>query len=149
MRFVGAAAVFVFHAIWESRFIGGHAGDVLSVVVGRAGMFGVGFFFLYPAVLGRPKPTAPEGDFHLIAMTEQPDHYVEMWVGEKTGSRLYRFQTSTDVRQKLRGMTDGKGVGIYSLTGHFVKPGGPMGNEALQLDVTPPDATTLPPKNEP
>jgi peptidoglycan/LPS O-acetylase OafA/YrhL len=46
LRFFGALLVFVFHAGWESRFIGGSTGAALSTVVGRAGALGVGFFFV-------------------------------------------------------------------------------------------------------
>jgi hypothetical protein len=116
---------------------------LIAVVVA----FGLGFYFIYPTILGRPDPTYPTVDFHMLAMMEEPDHYISMWVATKDGTRLYRFRANERMLQKLRSMTDGKGQGIYFLTGHFEKPGKlGFGNRIPELDVRTPSAPPLPPK---
>lgn len=117
-------------------------------LIAIAAAFGIAFYFVYPSILGRPDPTYPTVDFHMLAMMEEPDHYISMWVATRDGTRLYRFRANAQLLQKLRSMTDGKGQGIYFLTGHFEKPGMfGLGNRVPQLDVRTPTAPSLPPKN--
>ncbi len=110
--FAGYIAVRAENSYWL-RFL------LIAVAAG----FGISFYFLYPKMLGRPDPNYPAVDFHMIAMMEEPEHYISMWVATPDGSRLYRFRANAQLLQKLRSMTDGKGEGIYYLTGHFEKPG--------------------------
>jgi len=118
------------------------------LLIGIAAFFGITFYFVYPSVLGRPAPTYPTTDFHMLAMMEEPEHYISMWVATRDGTRLYRFRANAQLLQKLRSMTDGKGQGIYFLTGHFEKPGiFGLGNRIPQLDVRTPTVPSLPPKN--
>jgi hypothetical protein len=118
------------------------------LLIAIAAAFGIAFYFVYPTVLGRPDPTYPTVDFHMLAMMEEPEHYISMWVATRDGTRLYRFRANAQLLQKLRTMTDGKGQGIYFLTGHFEKPGiFGLGNRVPQLDVRTPSAPPLPPKN--
>lgn len=126
----------------ESRYI------LRYLLIAVAAGFGIAFYFIYPNVLGRPDPTYPTVDFHMLAMMEEPEHYISMWVATRDGTRLYRFRANAQLLQKLRSMTDGKGQGIYFLTGHFEKPGMfGLGNRVPQLDVRTPSAPPLPPKN--
>jgi hypothetical protein len=115
------------------------------VLIGLVAAFGLSFYFIYPKVLGRPDPNYPAVDFHMISMMEEPDHYISMWVATNDGTRLYRFRANQPLLQKLRSMTDGKGQGIYYLTGHFEKTGN-TGDQIPQLDVKTPLAPSLPPK---
>lgn len=118
------------------------------LLIGVVAAFGITFYFVYPSVLGRPDPTYPTTDFHMLAMMEEPEHYISMWVATRDGTRLYRFRANAQLLQKLRSMTDGKGQGIYFLTGHFEKPGMfGLGNRVPQLDVRTPTVPSLPPKN--
>jgi hypothetical protein len=118
------------------------------LLIAIAATFDITFYFLYPNVLGRPDPTYPTVDFHMLAMMEEPEHYISMWVATRDGTRLYRFRANAQLLQKLRSMTDGKGQGIYFLTGHFEKPGiFGLGNRVPQLDVRTPAVPSLPPKN--
>lgn len=126
----------------ESRYL------LRYLLIAVAATFGIAFYFVYPTVLGRPDPTYPTVDFHMLAMMEEPEHYISMWVATRDGTRLYRFRANAQLLQKLRSMTDGKGQGIYFLTGHFEKPGMfGLGNRVPQLDVRTPSAPPLPPKN--
>ena len=119
------------------------------LLIAAAAAFGVTFFYLFPKLLGRPAPRYPTGDFHMIAMIEQGDNQVEMWVATKDGTRLYHFTAPPETRKQLRSMTDGHGQGIYSLTGRFMprSSSSPNGEDA-QLQVQKPDLTRLPQKNE-
>lgn len=118
------------------------------LLIAAAAAFGVTFFYLFPRLLGRPAPRYPTGDFHMIAMIEQADNVVEMWVATTDGSRLYRFTAEPALRKQLRTMTDGHGQGIYSLTGRFMQRSSfsPNGGDA-QLQVQKPDLSRLPQKN--
>src|SRR5262249_28836136 len=115
------------------------------LLIGGVAIFGIGFYFVYPKILGRPDPNYPAVDFHMLAMMEEPDHYISMWVATNDGTRLYRFRANQQVLQKLRTMTDGKGQGIYYLTGHFDKVGA-AGDRIPTLDVKTPTSPPLPPK---
>ena len=87
------------------------------LLIAAAAAFGVTFFYLFPRLLGRPAPRYPTGDFHMIAMIEQADNVVEMWVATTDGSRLYRFTAEPALRKQLRTMTDGHGAGHLLVNG--------------------------------
>ena len=118
------------------------------VLIAAATAFGIGFFFAFPQLLGRPAPRYPTGDFHMIAMLEEPGGQVQMWAATVQGTRLYRFAAGPSLRDQLRGMTDGRGHGIYALTGRFVSRSAfdPRGVGA-SLEVRKPDLTRLPRKD--
>ena len=67
----------------ESRYI------LRYLLIAVVAAFGIGFYFIYPTVLGRPNPTYPTVDFHMLAMMEEPEHYISMWVATRDGTRRY------------------------------------------------------------